>query len=308
MSFLDLEGGSYQAKDVGRSQHSWGRPTGYGSTEVGTAPSPSLEQTHRNQDGEFARVHKTVFKDIEDLSRNVSRIQKMLSQVGTSKDSHELRDNIRSNIGRTRQLVKDTNQGVKLLGQLCDTPNATEKTRRKKIQAKLTKDFQTWLGRFQEVTKQSARKEREVAVPAPSSSTAETGFYGDDLNESEQASLLTAQNRQMDDLMHLEADREFNDSLITEREEGIREIESTVMEVNEIFQDLSTLVVEQGTLIDSIENHIEEASHQVTAGVHELRQASEHQRKARTKMCCMILVIIAVIIAAILVVVLAIKL
>ena len=91
----------------------------------------------------------------------------------------------RSNIGRTRQLVKDTNQGVKLLGQLCDTPNATEKTvvkaqrtvltssqRRKKIQAKLTKDFQTWLGRFQEVTKQSARKEREVAVPAPSSSTA----------------------------------------------------------------------------------------------------------------------------------------
>ena len=60
--------------------------------------------------------------------------------------------------------------------------------------------------------------------------------------------------------------------------------------------------------IDSIENHIEEASHQVTAGVHELRQASEHQRKARTKMCCMILVIIAVIIAAILVVVLAIKL
>ena len=40
---------------------------------------------------------------------------------------------------------------------------------------------------------------------------------------------------------------QFNQAMIREREEGMKEIEATMTEVNEIFRDLSTLVHEQGS-------------------------------------------------------------
>jgi syntaxin 7 len=39
------------------------------------------------------------------------------------------------------------------------------------------------------------------------------------------------------------------DALIADREQGIKEIEKTVTEVNEIFRDLAHLVQEQGVMI-----------------------------------------------------------
>lgn len=42
---------------------------------------------------------------------------------------------------------------------------------------------------------------------------------------------------------------DYHDTLIREREQGIKDIERTVQEVNEIFIDLSNLVSEQGSMI-----------------------------------------------------------
>lgn len=41
----------------------------------------------------------------------------------------------------------------------------------------------------------------------------------------------------------------FNESIIEEREQGIKEIQHQISEVNEIFKDLAVLVHEQGVMI-----------------------------------------------------------
>lgn len=41
----------------------------------------------------------------------------------------------------------------------------------------------------------------------------------------------------------------FNDQIIREREEGIKEIERQMIDVHEIFVDLSNLVTEQGLML-----------------------------------------------------------
>jgi syntaxin 7 len=68
-----------------------------------------------------------------------------------------------------------------------------------------------------------------------------------DESEDEQHSLLQSQKRQQ--LMELDADRDFQSALIEEREEGIKQIESTIQEVNDIFVDLATLVNEQAGMV-----------------------------------------------------------
>eukprot|EP01018_Ginkgo_biloba_P013285 Gb_21907 [translate_table: standard] len=55
----------------------------------------------------------------------------------------------------------------------------------------------------------------------------------------------------------------FNEAIIEEREQGIKEIQEQIGEVNDIFKDLAVLVYEQGVIIDDIDSNIE-SSHAAT--------------------------------------------
>ena len=47
----------------------------------------------------------------------------------------------------------------------------------------------------------------------------------------------------------LDSDIAFNEAMIEEREQGIKEVEVQIGQVNEIFKDLAVLVHEQGVVI-----------------------------------------------------------
>lgn len=64
---------------------------------------------------------------------------------------------------------------------------------------------------------------------------------------------------------------------LQEREVAIRKIETDIVEVNQIFKDLATMVHEQGDVIDSIEANVETASYQVTEGAQQIAKAREYQ-------------------------------
>ena len=46
----------------------------------------------------------------------------------------------------------------------------------------------------------------------------------------------------------------FNEAIIYEREQGIRDIQDQIGQANEIFKDLAVLVHEQGVVIGKISN------------------------------------------------------
>lgn len=51
------------------------------------------------------------------------------------------------------------------------------------------------------------------------------------------------------DIMLMENEIVLNEAIIEEREQGIKEIQQQIGEVNEIFKDLAVLVHEQGAMI-----------------------------------------------------------
>lgn len=61
------------------------------------------------------------------------------------------------------------------------------------------------------------------------------------------------------------------------REQAIRQLESDILDVNQIFKELATMVHEQGEMVDSIEAHVESAQIQVTEGTHQLQRAHTYQ-------------------------------
>ena len=59
---------------------------------------------------------------------------------------------------------------------------------------------------------------------------------------------------------------------LEDRERAMRQLESDIGDVNEIFKDLATLVHDQGEIIDSIESNIETTAVHVETGAEQLRQ------------------------------------
>lgn len=113
---------------------------------------------------------------------------------------------------------------------------------------------------------------------------------------------------------------EFEQGMLLEREQRVRQIEADVLNVNEIMRDLSVLMNEQGEHIgklppkiikkkksytnvtafypaDTIESRVDYAAGNVEDGTSELMKAAQSQAKYRKKV--LILLVIAVIIGLI---------
>lgn len=91
---------------------------------------------------------------------------------------------------------------------------------------------------------------------------------------------------------------DFQETLIIEREAEIRNIEQSVGELNELFRDVAHIVHEQGGQLDIISDNVQNVNHDTRGANTELRSASRYQKNARTKACCL-LIILAVILAII---------
>jgi len=283
MSFADVESGN-------RRGAKWG---GY-------------QDTGRRAGGESDQLIQLISNNIKQINYNVSQITKMVNVMGVpNKDSHELRVQLRDIIDATRKMALETNKSLKDLSQL---PGADPQESRKQ-QTKLKTDFQSCLERFQAISKTAGKKASSSVPPKPFQTqqptlAGATPWHEED-EEDEQQSLIEAQKRQQ--LQQLDSDSEFQTAIISEREEGIKEIERSIQEVNDIFVDLATLVNEQAPMIDNIESHIDSAVYATGKGVVELRKASEYQDSARTKMCCIIVIILIIVAIVVLALVLGIS-
>jgi syntaxin 16 len=84
---------------------------------------------------------------------------------------------------------------------------------------------------------------------------------------------------------------------IEERNAQIRRLLPMISQLTEMFADLGTLIVEQGTMLDRIDGHLEAALDDMRAGNVDLRKA-EGDQKSSTKwfICYMVLMIVLILI------------
>lgn len=301
MSFDDLGGGRSGRGSTGARGSTSGSTSsarGGATSSAARAPPRGGYQSGSDGDSEYMRLSQQATSFIFTINQNVANLQKMVGWLGTSRDAPEMRDKMHEVQESTRKVIRDATAAIKQLGQF-DGGNGNESRERRLQQSKLSEDLKTVLQKFQACYQTAVAKEREtVAQQRERADTMrdERHHYADD----ERASLI--QDEQRRNLAQMDAQIEYSSAIIQEREEGIKEIEATMLEVNEVYRDLSTLVVEQGHQLDNIESNMSAVDNAVEAGTAQLTKASHYQKKARNKMCCIL--IIVVIAAAILTVVL----
>jgi len=75
----------------------------------------------------------------------------------------------------------------------------------------------------------------------------------------------------------LALDTEFLDK----REKELNKISKSINDLNQLFRDISSFVVEQGTILDQIEYNVDAAATKTEEGLKQLKKADQYQRKDR---------------------------
>ncbi|XP_040987938.1 syntaxin-22-like [Juglans microcarpa x Juglans regia] len=244
---------------------------------------------------------QAVASGIFQINTAVSTFQRLVNTLGTPKDTPELRDKLHKTRLHIGQLVKDTSAKLKQASEI--DHNVEVNASKKVADAKLAKDFQAVLKEFQKAQRLAAERETAYTpfVPQavlPSSYTANEMDVSIDKSP-EQRVLLVESRRQ--EVLLLDNEIAFNESIIEEREQGIQEIQQQIGEVNEIFKDLAVLVHEQGAVIDDIGSNIEGAQAATSQGNSQLVKASKTQR-SNSSLACLLLVIFGIVLLIVIIV------
>ncbi|KAF9937687.1 hypothetical protein BGZ65_001175 [Modicella reniformis] len=226
---------------------------------------------------------KDISQQVFRISSNVTSIQRLVGFLGTQKDSQDVRTKLQETTELTRNLVRETNQEIKDLSKF-DAAGKKLETQ------KVSKDFSKVLVEFQKIQRVSAEKQREFVLKAR-----QVGTRNDVTLDIEEESEITEQQQVNVDqrrmqLLVVDNELEYNESMITQREDEIREIEHGITELNEIFRDLGSMVHEQGDMLDSIESNVTSISMTTHSAAEELTTASEYQKKARNKSCYILII------------------
>ncbi|AEO63272.1 ef4168c8-9377-4d3f-8b45-2f76d5c0c0bb [Thermothielavioides terrestris] len=85
-----------------------------------------------------------------------------------------------------------------------------------------------------------------------------------------------------------------NDAVISQREREIEDIAQGIIELADLFRDLQTMVIDQGTMLDRIDYNVERMASDVKEAEKELKTAEGYQKKTtKRKIIFLLLLIIA---------------
>ncbi|KAG0345747.1 hypothetical protein BG004_003178 [Podila humilis] len=288
MSFADLERGKSGIKRSpapsplrGNNNGNYGSNGQNGWNTNGHSVSSGVTQA------DYDRKVKQISDQVFSISSNITSIQRLVGYLGTAKDTQDVRSKLLDVTEQTRIQVKDTSQNIKNLTKF-------EGSGKKLEYQKVSKDFQKLLVEFQKVQRVSAEKQREFVHKARQITKNE---YQEDEGVDTEPTMDDAQRRLQ--LLVVDNELEYNESMIVQREDEIREIEQGITELNEIFRDLGAMVHEQGSMLDSIESNVASVTMTTHAAAEELVVAAEHQKAAQSKSCYLLM--IAAIVAAVIV-------
>lgn len=170
---------------------------------------------------------------------------------------------------------------------------AKEKTFMSKYKTMISNDNDSFNLSKSSLSTKSSYKNSE-SIPLLSEDLYQSKSQGQRQDKMLEKQLAEKQQTMLQEQKLLQEQKEMSDT-IDQRDIEIRKLGQSVTEVSQLFQDLSLLTLEQGAIIDRIDNNLENTSHNVENGVGQLREANKLQKSGRP-IRCWILLIVAVLI------------
>src|SRR5271155_2701414 len=211
-----------------------------------TSSDPSATSTSP----EFTSLSKSISHKLFSITSNVALIHRFIGLLGTPRDTDKMRSSLMDALSKTKDLSKELVPDIRSLAHW--DPDEIGPSERYE-QQKLTGDFQKAAMDFQNVQRLALEKQKDFVNKRREAIEEEQAEYEASPDGQGQRLKHPQQQQTQQGIQLLDhAEVEFNEQLIEEREQEIQGIGQGIIELNEIFRDLGSIVMEQGSLIGLI--------------------------------------------------------
>eukprot|EP00731_Ephydatia_muelleri_P031649 Em0023g156a len=228
-------------------------------------------------------------QDIQHFSTNVDQLGAKVKQLQTEQEDAVLKGDIIQLLSLCAQLAKRIDTALKAIKEQRDVSKDFEYKRYLSV-------FQKSFSTFQALQQATTGIEQTQLKLARAESMRRSKRISAAKEDTKLLAYPTEQQAQMF------AENDIAD--LQERERVISQLEHDILDMNEIFRDLATMVHEQGDQIEHIAVHVESAAVNVQQGNKQLGHAAQYKNRNRKLQIC-IAVIIIIVILVILIVILA---
>ncbi|EDW94380.1 syntaxin-12 [Drosophila yakuba] len=228
---------------------------------------------------EFMSLSEDIGHNITAIHSSTKQLEKQLKLIGTPKELPNLREKVHTINTKCNDRVQTTSQDLQRLQAV-----VRHGDRQQKLQLeKLTREFHGVVEKYSNLQRRISSAMRQTLQQAQE-------FARETAEANDRAEFL---GQQRWELARLQQEHD----MLGDRQRQVEQIESDIIDVNQIMTQLSGLVHDQGQQMDFIENSIEQTAANVEDGTSELAKASRSRQSYRRKI--LILLVIAVIIGLI---------
>ncbi|KAI1497164.1 t-SNARE [Biscogniauxia marginata] len=237
-------------------------------------PGFNDEEAKRAEEGEIERLTQTITKGFHDCHRCIQRVEQMVregTQTGNMTRAEEtMAKNIQISLAAR---VQEASAGFR------------------KKQSAYLKKLRGMSGLGTASPNLGDRSSTPFGGPSGSSSSSNNYAADPSLLESDadrSYSQTALQQTTAQRLLH------SNDAAILQREREIEDIAQGIIELSDLFRDLQTMVIDQGTMLDRIDYNVERMATDVRAAEKELVVAAGYQRKTTKRKAILLLILLIV--------------
>lgn len=267
----------------------FGSTPSYGTLSSGNAAASNHSSRQYGGEGKFQELSDAVSSNIFQINSNTAALDRTLKQLTSGKDG--LEERLHRIQVATNNLATKTAPLLKEMSSLCS--GTSPSARQQRVQhERLKGEFRESISRYYSVQNKVVEKEKLLVGSTKSAKRQESSRPADDFGDVKTSLVEDDRRRQEQQQMDVQIDIDQN--LIMEREERLRHIEGDILDINEIFRDLATMVYDQGALVDSIEANVDDTHGNLQGANVNLSKASSYQKKARTKMCILLIILLVV--------------
>ncbi|GAP90797.2 putative syntaxin 16 [Rosellinia necatrix] len=227
-------------------------------------PGFNDEDAKRAEEGEIERLTQSITKGFHDCHRCIQRVEQMVRE-----------------------------------GQQARTMTRAEEVMAKNIQISLATRVQEASAGFRKKQSAYLKKLRGMSglgAASPGGERAPTPLGGSSYAADPPSLLESDADRSYSQsaLQQTTAQRllHSNDAVILQREREIEDIAQGIIELSDLFRDLQTMVIDQGTMLDRIDYNVERMATDVKAAEKELVVADGYQKKTTKRKLILLLILL----------------
>lgn len=262
--------------------------------------APAHEEIEMGESGDTLGAF---FADCDKIKANIAEIETNIKAISekhgqalaaisekqgqkNNEELDELMDNVRRKANQVRNSLKKMDADIQQMTP--EEAGSANGRMKKQQQAALSRKFVEVMTEYNDVQskyqqKYRERVKRQFKIVKPDATEEEV----DAILDNEKGDSIFAQ--QILSPGHAEAKQALED--IQDRHKDIIKLEKSIRELHELFQDMATLVMQQGEMIDRIEFNVMQSTDYVESAAVQLKSAQKYQSSARKKKIAFFIVV-----------------